>query len=169
MRWGAFFVTLLVTLIVQRSLVWVLGGGFAAIDLFLTLAVLCGLCAPTHDARIACWLIGLVQDLGTDPAALGANALALGLFAVFITVLRDWVQTRDWWMRWAISFVTAWPSQIAVATYERAWIGHGINSLGSLLLWTAVASSIASALAVFVAAQPWFGLSRSRGLRTARR
>ncbi|MFN0137881.1 MAG: hypothetical protein ACKVS9_17390 [Phycisphaerae bacterium] len=167
MRWGAFSAALLVTLILQKTVLWVLHA--PAIDLFLTLAVLCALCAPAYDARIACWLIGLVQDLGTDPAALGSNALALGACGMMITFLRDWVQTRDWWMRLAISLLCAWPAQIAVALYDRLWVGHGVRSGAELVGWAALTSIIACALAVFVAAQPWFGISRSRGSRMARR
>lgn len=167
MRWGAFAAALLFTLLLQKTVLWVFHA--SAIDLFLTLAVLCALCAPAYDARIACWLIGLVQDLGTDPAALGSNALALGICGLMITILRDWVQTRDWRVRLAISLLCAWPAQIAVVLYDRFWIGHGTSSLVNLVGWAALSSLIASALAVFVAAQPWFGISRSRGSRMARR
>lgn len=167
MRWGALALILLATLIAQKSVVWIAGA--TVVDLFLALALLCGLCGPTLDARIAGWVIGLTQDLGSSADAIGSNALALGACVLVLTWVRDAAQTRVWWGRLAAAFVAAWPAQVFVALYDAYWLGHGGASLLGLVGRAALVSAIAAGIAVMlIAAQPLLVSRRGRGSRALR-
>ena len=106
MVWSGFAIALLLAYLLQTGVVALLGVPF--VDAFLVLALLCGLVAPTHDARIAAWIAGLVQDLGSADA-LGIHAFTLGLTGLLLTRLRGVGNVGVWWVRGLAAFLAAWP------------------------------------------------------------
>lgn len=89
MRWGAFAAALLAVCVIQTTVLALAGAALRALDLFLALAILCGLCAGSREAPVAAWVVGLVQDLvSIDPLGSHAVGLAVGVFVVVF--LRDW-------------------------------------------------------------------------------
>ncbi len=160
MPWGLFTLALLIVYLVQTTLLRLLG--VEPLDLFLALALVCGLTAPAPEARLAGWLTGLAQDIGSDHP-IGLQALALGLAVLTLTYLRELVNQHLWWARWLIAFLAALVAQLLVRLDLR-FVQHGQLSWaqiagGSLL--TALLASLLAALLV--------GLPASVGRRDRRR
>jgi len=156
MSWLPFALALALTSIVQTAVLPLLG--LPWIDLLLVFALVCGLTLPTPDARLAAWVTGFVQDLGSSDA-LGLHAFTLGLGVLALTYLRELVIRHHWWARFLICVVVAFPSQLIVQVYLRWSQGSVLRMLGESLV-TAVVASLAAALVV--------GLPLAVG-RTARR
>lgn len=168
MRWGVFTVALLAVYFLQTSVFWTWGVRW--LDAFLVMALLCALLGRTHDARIAGWLIGLVQDIGT-PDAFGIHALVLGLSALFVTKMRGWINTRIWWPRMLLLFAAALPGQLLYALHLRywSWVGIESRSLLSIVFEALALSIIAAAVAALLTMLPWFMTARQRRIRSMRR
>lgn len=143
MPWGALSILAVITLILQTSVVRLLG--IDGVDLFLALALFVGLTAATPDARLAAWCVGFVQDLASG-GPLGLNALALGAAVWLLTILRGVVNLQAWWARWAVGALAALPAQIVVIAYLHYGLGTRLS-----LLWTLLSVLITSLLAALVA------------------
>lgn len=166
MPWAVFGIALLGVLLLQTTLLAALGLN-DDLDLFLVLTILCGLLAPTLDARIAGWLIGLCQDLSSG-AGLGPRALALGLTAWLITLLRDWIPVRPLLTRLIVAFVAALPGQMLALAHSFWWRGHGTATFGRLLVLALLSSLLAAVLAVALTCLPWLAQRRRTQFRSAR-
>jgi rod shape-determining protein MreD len=159
MAWGSFAIALLLAYLVQAGVVALLG--VQVFDAFLILALLCGLLAPPHDARIAAWVTGFVQDLGSADA-LGIHAFTLGLSGLVLTHLREIVNVRAWWVRGLAAFLAAWPGQIIYLLHLHYWAGRGSGSFGSLLLSATLTALVAAGLATLINALPRMMYRRRR-------
>lgn len=134
---GGFVIALVVTYLLQTSVVGVLG--LRHVDLFLTLALLYGLLARAQDAPLAAWGIGLAQDLGTlDP--LGIHAFCLGLVALAATRMRAGLNVSALWPRALVSVASAWMGMFAY----RAFMLLRTDDAGSW--WSALGGSLGTAL-----------------------
>src|SRR5262245_23975678 len=93
MNWVAFSVVLFVLTVLQTAVAPFIAVHTIRPDLMVIFAVYCALSARTHDALLACWIIGLVIDLASlsyaDRANVGFHAFALGLLALAIVKTRD--------------------------------------------------------------------------------
>ena len=161
MRWILFIVALVVVHLVQTTLLPFFAPAW--VDLMIALAVLCGLVAPSTDARLAAWIVGFAIDLDSD-GPLGLHALALGLAVLGLTYLREWVNLGAWWVRWLIGFAVIFPAQLLVRLHSHFFQADNL-SLGQILLMslaTAAASALLAALALVVPS-----LSGRRRRRTA--
>jgi cell shape-determining protein MreD len=165
MAWGAFAIALVLAYLVQTGVAALIP--LPSFDPFLVLALLVGLLAPTYDARIAAWIAGFVQDLGSADA-LGIHAFTLGLTGLLLTHLREIVNVRVWWVRGLAALVAAWPGQLIYLLHLNYWAGVGAVSLGDVVVsatWTAL---LAAALATIIHALPWLVGRRRRGTRPIR-
>jgi rod shape-determining protein MreD len=116
-------------------------------------AVLCGLLAPTWDARIAAWIAGLVYDLGSADV-LGIHAFTLGLTAFLLTQLREVGNVGVWWVRLLAAFLAAWPGQFVYLLHLHYWAGHGSASLWSLIAAAALTALVVAVLATAISFLP---------------
>lgn len=93
MRWIAFAILTYVVTVLQVAVVPFVAVHTIRPNLLVILAVHYALAARTHDALLACWIIGLVVDLTSlsyaEHANVGLHALSLGLIALVIVSLRD--------------------------------------------------------------------------------
>lgn len=149
MPWGLLALVLILTYVLQTAVVpaWAL----PALDLLLTLALVCGLVVSPPDARLAGWITGLAQDIGSS-GPLGLHALALGLAVMGLGRLREMVNRELWWVRALIAFVVAWPAQLLVLLHARFMQDAALSwpaLLGQSLL-TAVVAALLAALLVGV-------------------
>lgn len=151
MAWGAFAIALLMAYLVQTGVAVLLA--VPHFDAFLVLALLCGLLAPTHEARLAGWITGLAQDLGSADA-LGIHAFTLGLTGLLLTLLREVGNVRVWWVRGLAALLAAWPGQLIYLVHLHYWAGYGFASLGSLVLTALLTSLVAAVLAMLINALP---------------
>lgn len=152
MPWGWFSIALLVTYVLQTAAVPYVG--VTALDLLLVLALLCGLVAPAQEARLAAWITGFVQDIGTAPGSpLGLHALAFGLAVLGLTYLREWVNRHVWWVRWLIAFLVAWPTQFLVHLHTRFLQGADLP-WSRMVLEALVTALLAALLAALLVALP---------------
>ncbi len=158
MPWGVFAAALLITYLLQTSVVgyFLTGSGTTpALDLFLVLALLCGFLTPVHDARIGAWLIGFANDLASSDT-LGLHAFALGVVAIVLTNLRDTLNARVWWVRLLASFLAGLSGQIIIFLHMHFWPGGGELGSFSHLAWSAIMTAlVAAALATAVTQLPW--------------
>jgi len=163
MRWGIFAGALVVTYVLQTAVIGVLG--WSAVDLFLLLALLCGLLGATPDARIAGWIVGLAQDLGSL-GHIGVHAVALGLAVFIVTAMRDAVNHGRWSVRMLLGFLGAFPAQLVLIGYMIVWRGEGHPgvSWGALVLLALVTSLLAAFLAALITTHGLFA-GRVRGRR----
>jgi rod shape-determining protein MreD len=166
MRWGVFAGLLLMTYLLQVAVLEVVH--LRWLDLFLTLALLTALLVPKHDGRIACWIIGLAQDLGSLDT-LGIHAFTLGLTGWLVTYAREVFNTGVWWARLVALFVCAWPGQMLYLLHLYYRSGHGgVGPLG-LIIQAAALALAAAAVATLFTSLPWFLIQRRRSFRRARR
>lgn len=164
MRWGPFWLTLLLVVVLQTSVIYALDWRW--MHLLLALALLCGLNAPTHDARIAGWIAGFVQDLLTESSTLGLHALAYGSAILLLTYMRDRLNPSVWWIRWLLAGITAWAALLVVDVGMRWWL---LNPPSGPSIWSGGLRDalIAALLAVACTELPWF-LPRGRRFRSVR-
>lgn len=159
MSWSGFGVALVVTLVLQTTFVFVLD---LPVDLFLVLALVCGLVLPVPDACLAAWITGFTQDLGSAGDPLGLHAFCLGLVGYTMTRLRDVLNVHVWGTRTVALFVAAllglWPE----AAYRTGWLqspGH----TWLRVFWSPLLPAVTGAvLASLVAALPWVVVGRRR-------
>lgn len=157
MIWSGFALALLIVFVLQAGAASLLG--LTSLDLFLALALVCSMMAPSHEARLAAWFTGLAQDLGSsDP--LGIHAFILGLTAVLLTQLREVGNLAVWWVRGAIAFLAACPGQLLYRAYLRYWAGYGDDSFFNLLIASITASALAAVLALAVTFLPYYSRRR---------
>jgi cell shape-determining protein MreD len=165
MAWGGFAIALLLVYLLQTGVAAPLAVPY--FDAFLVLALLCGLLAPTHDARIAAWIVGLTQDLGSADA-LGIHAFTLGLSGLLLTHLRGIGNVGVWWVRGLAAFLAAWPGQIIYLLHLHYWAGPGSATLWNLIVDATLTSLVAAALAMLIHGLPWVLRRRRRRYRTLR-
>ena len=151
MPWGLFIVGLIVVFLMQVGLVGALNLPF--LDLFAVYALVLGLLLPTWDARLAAWVIGLVQDLGSDDA-LGLHAFSLGFAVVLLTRLRELVNLDPSWMRLLVAALAALPAMLIVLLYGRLWMGALAPSWGKGFLLSVMIAGVAGALATALTYSP---------------
>ncbi len=147
MFWWRFALVLLVVFVLQTTVL----SHFAppVVDLLLTLALWYAWTAPLPEARLAAWLTGFVQDVGTQ-GPLGLHALSCGLAVWLLTSWRDHVNRDVWWVRWLVGSVAVLPARLLVCVQQRYWQGVAGTWSGMLLdtLLTAVVVGLLAALAV---------------------
>ncbi|MFQ5805204.1 MAG: hypothetical protein ACE5I3_02000 [Phycisphaerae bacterium] len=165
MAWGGFAIALLLAYLLQTGVVALLGVRF--FDAFLVLALLCGLLAPTHDGRVAAWIVGLAQDLG-GADALGIHAFTLGLSGLLLTRLREVGNVSIWWVRGLAAFLAAWPGQVIYLLHLHYWAGPGSVSFWNLVGTATLTSLLAAVLAMLINALPWVMRRRRRRYRALR-
>lgn len=169
MRWGSFAVALLVVFLLQKSLVWTLGLDLRYVDLFLALALICGLNAPAPDARLAAWVCGLARDLSAVPAEIGLHSLTLGLAGLILVWMRESGGCGVWWTRLICCLLAAWAGRIVYSLLAAMVAGTGSGSA-----WTHIVDSfwialIASILALVGMTLPSLLFGRRRRYGAARR
>src|SRR5262249_48444969 len=131
MRWGPFWLALLLVAAAQTTFVYIFDWRW--LHLPLALALLCGLNAPTHDARIAAWLAGFAQELCTESSTLGLFAFSFGFGVLLLTYLRDRLNPGAWWMRWLLAAIGGWAGLEFVELAARWWLG--VPSAGAWAIW----------------------------------
>ena len=119
MTWPFFLFALVVAVLLQTTLVRLAPSGMLDLPLFLALAA--GLLMPTYDARLAAWTAGLAQSLETL-GPLGPHAFALGLAGWALTRLREGVNLRVWWGRFAITFLAGFSGLALLRLYQTAYL-----------------------------------------------
>lgn len=115
MGWLALTLSLIVAYLFQTT---VFTPADWPVDLFLVVALVAGLSAPTPDARLAAWFSGLAADLGTV-GPIGVHALALGLTGLLLTQLRSTVNEYLWWARFWVALLAAIPGHILILLHLR--------------------------------------------------
>lgn len=157
MPWLTFAIVLLVTFVVQLSVVHVLG--LRSLDLFLVLTLLLALRAPAHEARIAGWVAGLVQSLQSD-VRFGVEPFSLGLTAFLLTGLRGLVNTDVWWARLLVVLVAAIPGQLFTVLVDWVFDVDARNRAGfftvvGAAMWVSLLAAVLATLAS-AAANLWY-------------
>ena len=156
---GALLLVVLAAYVVQVGIAPF--AGLHRLDVFLTAALLVGLLMPVHEARLAGWIVGLVQDLASsDP--LGIHAFTLGLTVLLLTWLRDLLNTRVWWARWLACLAAAVPGQVLYLLHLYYYAGRGGQPLTALLGEAAALAGVSAALATALTALPGLVLRRRR-------
>ena len=147
MPWGLFSLALLLAYVLQTAVLQHFDN-LAWLDLLLALALACGLMAPIAEARLAGWITGLAQDIGTD-GPLGLHALAAGLAVLALTALRELVNREVWWVRWLAALAVALPAQLLVQLHDRYLQGAAVTwgLMVGHALETALAAALLAALA----------------------
>jgi rod shape-determining protein MreD len=159
MPWVAFALVLLLALLLQTAVLPFLPL-VSVFDLMLALALVCGLVAPIHDARLACWVVGFVYGLASI-GALGVHALAYGCAGVVLTRLRGELNMHVWWGRAILAFLGAWPSELMIRLHMRFWQLALPDPWWSMVGGATLTALLASLLAAALTARP--------GLLSARR
>jgi rod shape-determining protein MreD len=146
MPWGLFSLALLLAYVLQTAVLQHFASAW--LDLPLTLALVCGLMAPTAEARLAGWITGLAQDIGTD-SPLGLHAFAAGLAVFALTALRELVNREVWWVRWLAALAVALPAQFLVQLHDRYVQGAAVTwgQMAGHALETALVAALLAALA----------------------
>jgi len=166
MRPGRFVLFLLLTYLAQVAALE--GLHLRWLDLFLVLALTYALVSPPNEGRVAAWIIGLAQDLGSLDT-LGIHAFTLGLTGWLVTHAREVFNAGVWWARLIALFACAWPGQMLYLMHVYYWGGHGgIGPLG-LIIHAATLALTAAAATTLLTATPWFLIQRRRCFRPARR
>lgn len=164
MAWFPYVLVLLVAYVLQTSLVRILD--LPLVDLCLTLALVVSFVAPMVDARLAAWLAGLVEGLGSS-GALGAYALAFGLAGLILTALRGVININAWFGRVVAAVLAAWPAQLLIDLHVRFWVGPGDRTIWEDIwhaFWVAVVAALLSAT---ITGLPALVAARRRRFRAA--
>lgn len=148
MAWGRFALGLVLVLVMQVSLVRFVG--VPALDLFLAYALLVAFTAPVSDARIAGFVVGLTQDLGSD-VPLGVHAFALGLAATILTLLRGFMQSVPFWVRWLGGTLAGLGALVLLSLYAVLWRGGQVDSWARELQLIALTAAVAAGIAAYLA------------------
>ncbi len=149
MRWGLFILVLLAAYIVQTAVLPLFAPSW--FDLLLIVALVYGLTAPPVEARLAGWIIGFAQDVGSL-GPLGLHALALGLATYGLTHLREAVNRELWWVRGLAALIVAWPAQLLILLHMRFLQDAALSAFQIMLgsLTTALSGSMIAGLVVGV-------------------
>jgi hypothetical protein len=167
MRWGPFWLALLLVTVVQTTFVFVFHWDW--LHLLLALALLCGLNAPTYDARIAAWIAGFTQDLCTESSSLGLFAFSFGAGVILLTSIRDRLSPGAWWMRCIVATLAGWAALLFVGLFFHGWIGREFPGWTAVFAGSARDALLAALIAVVCTELPWFlPRGRNRRFRTAR-
>lgn len=164
MPWFVFALVLLAVLVIQTGALAILGVGW--LDLFLVLAIIWSLLAPVHDARLACWTAGLVQDLASS-GPLGVNAFSLGLAGIIATGLRRGLNIHAWWGRALVAFLAGWPAALLPLLHARYWEGRVTGPAWAIPGQAAGVALSAAILATVITSLPRF--VKRRAERVTRR
>ena len=162
MPWGLFGLVLTLVFVLQTAVMPFCAP--ASLDLLLVMALVCGLTAPSVDARLAAWIIGFVQDLDSgSPLGLHAALLALAVWA--LTLIRDLVNLNLWWGRWLIAALVALPARLVLQLHMRWSHGDWPRSVFETVV-TAVVAGLAASIVVGLPA--WWRGRRHRYRRPRR-
>lgn len=162
MPWGPLLLAIFAVYVLQTAVLWTFG--LAWFDPFLALTLLFGLLWAAPEARLAGWITGLAQDLGSQDA-LGIHAVTLGLTALLATQLRRFLNPNVWWARFLILFLAAWPPQVVYFAHLHYWSGAGVLPISALIRqsgWLSLATVLVALLAL---ALPWVTAWRRRRRR----
>lgn len=157
MPWLWFSAALLVVSILQST---VMVHAWSTIDLYIILTIVWALSAPTYDARVAGWIIGLVQDLGTV-SPLGLHAFALGLTALAVTILRENIFRQTLYTRSVVGAVGALPGVLLVPIH--LWFVHNLPTDGfwRTVVYVVLTPVFSAVIAAAILELPnWTGRSR---------
>jgi rod shape-determining protein MreD len=146
MRWTAFTIALVSVYLAQVGILWRFGVGW--LDLFLAYALLVALIAPTAEARLAGWIVGLAQDLGST-GPIGIHALSLGLAAFLLTRVRELLNVQVWWPRGLALWLAGLPAAALAVVHRNAWSATGEWNIFSAI-GSGVTTSLAAALLVLL-------------------
>ena len=123
------------------------------VDLFLTLALLCGFLAPQRDAPLAGWIVGLAMDL-CGSGALGASAVALGLSALAVSRSREWLNGDVWWVQILVCIVVGSGAAIVSSSlnylHDRLWYAVTPPLFGELAAGARATIPAALLVALFI-------------------
>ena len=152
MRWGVFTVVLLAACVVQPGYLATMSlPVLGHVDLFLVIALTCGFLAPPREASIAGRIVGLAMDL-CGSGALGAHAVGLGLAALAISRLREWLNGELWWVQILICLGVGSAAALATgalnAVHERLWYPASPSFVSRLT--AGISTTIPAALLVVV-------------------
>jgi len=164
MSWGLCALGLLLAYLVQSAVLSPFGPEW--LDLLLVFALIVGLTAPVHEARLAGWITGLAQDVGTS-GPLGLHAFALALAIIALTHLRELVNRELWWVRVVVSLIVAFPAQIVIQLHLRFWQGAALTWPG-MLMDALVAAAVGALLAGLLVGLPGLLRRRPRRYRISR-
>ncbi|MGE3182779.1 MAG: rod shape-determining protein MreD [Phycisphaerae bacterium] len=164
MKWLLFWISLAIVFLLANAVLsrW----APAYIDLFLMLTLVVALIAPVHDARLAGWLVGFAQDIGTT-GPIGPFAFSLGLTAWIATMMRESFNLKLWWVRFLVAFTAGATGQLILRGFQhyaldmfattRDWMGSAFS-----------AAAVAGLVAATVTATVAFRRRGRRGMRRAR-
>lgn len=151
MSWTLFFFALIGVTVLQGGFVNQLDlrlGGIQPVDLFLVLMLIYALRAPTAEARLAAFCVGLLQDLaGHGPV--GAAAVSYGLAAALLVLLRENLRINLWVARFVLAGLAALVAQTLISTYVLLWLQAGATGV-PLVLTILTTSLVAAILAASV-------------------
>ncbi len=171
MRWGAFALLLLAAAVLQTTALGVFHDtALGAVDLFLALALLYGLCAPARPAPLAAWIIGLIQDLFSVDA-MGVHALALALAVALLVRIREWTFSEVGWVQIVLGFVAGFVAGLLEAVFSAislALWGGGAPSVIGAVLPAALRALVAATLAAAAIATPSLIVRRGAALGIGR-
>lgn len=156
MSWSGFAAALVAALVLQTTVVSVLD---LPIDLFLVLALICGLVLPVHDACLAAWITGFAQDLTSlDP--LGLHAFCLGLVGWAMTRVRDLLNVHVWWTRGITMFIASLIGLVPEEVFRIGWLQQSAGTWLGAVLSPIVPAAVGALLATIAAGLPWFVIGR---------
>ena len=163
MHWVRFSVILFLLTVLQSTVAPFVAVHTIRPDFMVIFAVYCALCARTHDALFACWIIGLLIDLAglsySDRANVGFHALALGLAGLVIVKTRNLTFREGMASHLFYTFLTTF-----LLTTVLGWhmlYGHGAwNRFGEYVMVALYTAAYTSILAPY---GHWF-LKQLRGI-----
>lgn len=153
MSWAGLAAAVIVAVLLQTTVCQMGELPLVDVDLLLILALIYGLLAPVQHARIAGWIIGFAYDL-TSEGPLGIYALALGLTALLLTLMREVVNRHVWHVRLLICFMAALPGQLLVPLHLRFVQGGHVGSGWQVVFSAVMLSVTAAALAALITGLP---------------
>ncbi len=163
MHWIAFAILVYVVTLLQSSVVPFLAVHTIRPDLLVIVAVHYALAARSHDALLACWIIGLTIDLTSlsfgEHANVGQHALALGLIALIIVKIRGLTFRDSVVTQLVFTFATKLAMSVMVGAYM-LYVLDAPDRFAEVLLTGTYAAVYTSVLAPYV---QWF-LRRLRSL-----
>ncbi len=159
MTWTRFGLALLAVYVVQTVIVPLLPLG--PLDLFTVLVLLVGMLAPTPEARLAAWITGLAQDIGSvDP--LGLHAFCQGLTGWVLSRLRERFNVEVWWPRGVGGFLAALVGHFAYHLFGAVWMNDASLGWLAMTAQAGFAALFASALMVALTSTPRLSVRRFR-------
>jgi rod shape-determining protein MreD len=152
MNWAKLLVALLLAVLLQATVGRLADLPVIDVDLPLTLLLVCGLIAPTHDVRLAGLLIGFVVDL-LSGGPMGVNTFAFGFTGLAITKLRETVNRHMWLGRLLIALLAALACEFVLLLHlhylqgaDLGGFAHAILAAGRIALPAALAAALLTLL-----------------------